>query len=143
LGDIHHHLAQEQEILDMSYDLHVRSDDNYTLPVNIKDIIRVLLNENNVVMISEHSFTYEVDYLKLKAHIYLERFGDASNGMRASDGKYRGYSDEIIDCVLISIPYAFKHGDDRDLHYIRLGSRIANSLGWKLHDEQSDQYISL
>jgi hypothetical protein len=110
--------------------------------VDVDLVCSILSNEKNVTVISDYSFNYEVPQLRLRALIYLEKFNETTDNTGTIENDIDDDNISRVNCVLICVPYAFKHADNRDWSYVSLGLRIAKELGWELYDEQSGEYIT-
>jgi hypothetical protein len=115
----------------MSYDLEIRSDDDYSQSVphdSLATFVGKLQKVNN--------FVFEDKKQKLFMNIDLE-FMDKDAG--ESDGeKDKGQ----VNVIALHIPYAFLHDDNRDTEYYdRIAYPLATHLGWKLYDCQQDDYV--
>ena len=118
----------------MSYDLEIRSDEGYSLTVDIDKIRAFILKLDGVTHNNPLSFTYTDSNLALYMEIDLE-LADDEGDMIHNTGKE-------INCIRLHIPYSFMYGNERDRRYFDVGLSIARYLGWMLLDLQEGLELS-
>jgi hypothetical protein len=115
----------------MSYDLQIRSDDDYSKSVPYGSLATFVSKLPKV-----KNFVFEDKKQQLFMNIDLE-FMDKHAGESIS-----GRDEGKVNVIALHIPYAFLHDDNRDTEYFdQIAYPLAKHIGWKLYDCQQDEYV--
>lgn len=112
----------------MSYDLHVQPDENFSQRIDLAHIANFLVKNRYIKRHSGTAFVYEN-----KAgtrHIEID-LGDT-----VAEEKAIGH----VNVISLRVPAAFSASSVS--HAVRLAFAIADHLGWKVFDPQSDSFIT-
>jgi hypothetical protein len=118
----------------MSYDLTIKSAENYSLFTSKAKLDLFLTQLPGVKRNGDRGFVLD-DPPERRMEIDLEVVNEEGDNIE-EDGK--AYGD--INCVRLHIPYAFL-GDAIDRDYLPTAFAIADYTGWALYDDQSDEAV--
>ena len=114
----------------MSYDLTIRSDENFSQYKQFGPLADFLSTQPNVKPNGPRGFTFEQGTLSMEID-----FETASE--EGDNSEDESTDPTTFNCVRAHIPYPHL-GDNPERDYFPLLRDIAQKIGWKLYDEQSD-----